>query len=351
MDKNSILITGGLGFIGSNYVRKLVHAGRQVINLDAGTYAGNKANLSDLNGSAAHILIVGSINERELVAQLLARYQPGAIVNFAAESHVDRSIKCAQPFVETNVLGTVTLLAATRDYWLNLNAVDQHKFRFVHISTDEVYGSIETGAFVETDPYRPNSPYSASKASSNHFVRSFYETFQLPTVTITASNNYGPYQFPEKLIPLMILQALAQQPLPIYGTGENVRDWLHVADHCAAIDSILAGGKIGEVYNVGGECPLSNLQVVATLCQILDKLRPLQYGSYAQLVKFVANRPGHDLRYSLDITKIRQELGWSPKIDFNSGLASTVEWYLNNESWCKGLQQRYQHSSKENIYA
>jgi dTDP-glucose 4,6-dehydratase len=328
---NTILVTGGLGFIGSHYVRSLVNNGHKVINLDACTYASNKDNISNLTGPGEHIFIEGSINNSELVRNILEKHKPQAIVHFAAETHVDRSIDSAKIFVETNVQGTFNLLECSRWYWNGLTEVDRNIFRFIHISTDEVYGSIENGGFLETSPYLPNSPYSASKASSNHFVRAFNKTFGLPTVTVTASNNYGPYQFPEKLIPLMILQALSEQPLTVYGTGTNIRDWLYVEDHCKAITVVLQRGTIGETYNIGGESLVSNLDVVSMICKTLDELKPRENGKkYAELVTFVVDRPGHDFRYSLDITKIKDELGWKPETTFNIGLRKTIQWYLLN---------------------
>lgn len=344
MINNNILVTGGLGFIGSHYVRSLVNSGYKVINLDACTYASNKDNLKDLAGPGEHIFIEGSINNNELVRNILENYKPRAIVHFAAETHVDRSIDAAAIFVETNVQGTFNLLECSRRYWQDLLAAEKNIFRFIHISTDEVYGSIERESFTEVYPYLPNSPYSASKASSNHFVRAFNKTFELPTIIITASNNYGPYQFPEKLIPLMFLQALAEQPLPVYGTGNNIRDWLYVEDHCKAISVVLKNGTPGEIYNVGGESLISNLQVVHMLCGILDELKPRLNGKkYAELITFVVDRPGHDFRYALDITKIKTQLGWKPTITFGVGLLKTIQWYLSNKQWYENLQQKHSH--------
>lgn len=331
----TVLVTGGAGFIGGNFVREVVAAGWTVVNLDALTYAGNLDTLAGLKATERHHFVRGDIGDEALVARLLAGHRPQAIINFAAESHVDRSIDGPAAFVQTNVVGTLSLLERARDYWRNLAGPARDTFRFVHISTDEVYGSLgETGKFVETTPYAPNSPYSASKAASDHLVRAFHHTYGLPVVTTNCSNNYGPYQFPEKLIPLIIAKALAGEPLPVYGDGSNVRDWLYVSDHCEAIRTVLAKGRIGEVYNVGGDAERRNIEVVKTICALLDERRPREDGQPRESqITFVADRPGHDQRYAIDSSKIQTELGWRPQVDFETGLARTVDWYLENQDW------------------
>ncbi len=331
------LVTGGAGFIGGNFVLDAVSSGIRVVNLDALTYAGNRDTLAALDGNADHIFVLGDIGDRALVTKLLAEHRPSAIVNFAAESHVDRSIDGPAAFVQTNVVGTLVLLECARDYWRTLEGESKDAFRFLHVSTDEVYGSLgETGAFTEETPYAPNSPYSASKAASDHLVRAFHHTYGLPVLTTNCSNNYGPYQFPEKLIPLVIQKALAGQPLPVYGDGLNVRDWLYVKDHCAAIRRVLEAGRVGETYNIGGDAEKQNIVVVKTICALLDARRPLGDGRTREsLIAYVKDRPGHDRRYAIDASKLQRELGWKPTVDFETGIARTVEWYLDNEAWVK----------------
>jgi dTDP-glucose 4,6-dehydratase len=333
----TLLVTGGAGFIGSNFVRQAVADGLRVVNLDLLTYAGNLDSLADLEGQAGYRFVQGDIGDRTLVASLLAQHRPDAVVNFAAESHVDRSIDGPAAFVQTNVVGTLNLLECARDYWRGLDDAARAAFRFLHVSTDEVYGSLgDSGKFTETTPYAPNSPYSASKAASDHLVRAFHHTYGLPTLTTNCSNNYGPYQFPEKLIPLIIAKALAGEPLPVYGDGRNVRDWLYVGDHCAAIRAVLAGGRIGEVYNVGGEAERENLTVVKTLCALIDERRPRPDGAKREsLISFVRDRPGHDRRYAIDASKLRGELGWRPALSFEQGMAQTVDWYLAHQDWVR----------------
>lgn len=332
-DQPTWLVTGGAGFIGGNFVLGAVGGKRaRVVNLDALTYAGNLETLAPLASDPDHEFIQGDIGDPERVQALLAEHQPDAIVNFAAESHVDRSIEGPAEFIQTNVVGTLNLLECALAYWRERGKPDS--FRFLHVSTDEVYGSLgETGLFTETTPYAPNSPYSASKAASDHLVRAFHHTYGLPVLTTNCSNNYGPYQFPEKLIPLMIQKALAWEPLPVYGDGLNVRDWLYVADHCQAIEAVLRGGRVGEVYNVGGDAEKTNIDVVRILCAILDDLRPGD-GRREDLITFVTDRPGHDRRYAIDASKLKSELGWAPQETFESGLRRTVNWYLDHQDWC-----------------
>ena len=340
----TLLVTGGAGFIGSNFVLDWLAApearGEPVVDLDALTYAGNLANLASLQGDARHVFVQGDIADRALVDRLLAEHRPRAIVHFAAESHVDRSIHGPGAFIKTNVEGTFTLLEAARAYWTKLEGDAKSAFRFLHVSTDEVYGSLAPGApaFTEDHPYEPNSPYAASKAASDHLVRAWHHTYGLPVVTTNCSNNYGPYQFPEKLIPLMIVNALAGKPLPVYGDGMQVRDWLYVGDHCAAIRTVLARGRLGETYNIGGWNEKPNREIVDTLCALLDELRPDPGGSYARLVAFVADRPGHDRRYAIDARKIERELGWRPAETFASGIRKTVRWYLDHADWTAQVQ-------------
>jgi dTDP-glucose 4,6-dehydratase len=337
----TILVTGGAGFIGSNFVLDwLATSDEPVVNLDALTYAGNLRNLASLQGDARHTFVKGDICERALVDQLLATRQPRAIVHFAAESHVDRSIHGPGAFMRTNVEGTFMLLEAARGFYSGLAGAEKAAFRFHHVSTDEVYGSLapEAPAFTEQHAYEPNSPYSASKAASDHLVRAWHHTYGLPVLTSNCSNNYGPYHFPEKLIPLMIVNAVAGKPLPIYGDGLNVRDWLYVRDHASAVRAILAGGRVGETYNVGGWNEKTNREIVHTICDLLDELRPSAEGSYRRLITFVADRPGHDRRYAIDARKIERELGWRPAETFESGIRNTVQWYLDNPEWVADVQ-------------
>ena len=337
----TILVTGGAGFIGSNFVLDwLAGSDETVVDLDALTYAGNLANLASLSGDARHVFVHGSIGDGELVAQLLAKHQPRAVVNFAAESHVDRSIHGPEDFIQTNIVGTFRMLEAVRAYWGGLSAEAKAAFRFLHVSTDEVYGSLGKAdpAFSETNRYEPNSPYSASKAASDHLVRAYHHTYGLPVLTTNCSNNYGPYHFPEKLIPLVIHNALAGKALPIYGDGQQIRDWLYVKDHCSAIRRVLEAGRLGETYNVGGWNEKPNLDVVHTLCDMLDELKPRADGlSYREQITFVTDRPGHDRRYAIDARKLEQELGWKPAETFETGIRKTVRWYLDNQDWVNNV--------------
>ena len=337
-------VTGGAGFIGGNFVLEAVAKGVRVVNLDALTYAGNLDTLATLADRPDHVFVQGDIGDRELVASLLATHRPDAIVNFAAESHVDRSIDGPAAFVQTNVVGTLNLLECARDHWKSLEGDARDGFRFLHVSTDEVYGSLgDTGQFTESTPYAPNSPYSASKAASDHLVRAFHHTYGLPTLTTNCSNNYGPFQFPEKLIPLIVAKALAGETLPVYGDGRNVRDWLYVGDHCSAIRTVLERGRVGEVYNVGGDAERENIVVVKTICALLDARRPLADGRAREsLIAFVKDRPGHDRRYAIDATKLKSELGWAPSVSFEQGIARTVDWYLDHQDWVsRVLDGRY----------
>jgi len=347
-----ILVTGGAGFIGANFVLDwLERTGEGLVNLDKLTYAGNLGSLAALRGDARHLFVHGDIGDRAEVDALLARHRPRAVVNFAAESHVDRSIHGPAAFVETNIVGTFVLLEATRAYCSTLSDGERAAFRFLHVSTDEVYGSLgpDDPPFSETTPYAPNSPYSASKAAADHLVRAYHHTYGLPTLTTNCSNNYGPRQFPEKLIPLMIVNALAGQPLPVYGDGRNVRDWLYVGDHCAAIRAVLAGGRPGETYNVGGNAEMTNLDVVGTICRILGELAPGR--DYAGLIAFVKDRPGHDRRYAIDASKIRRELDWTPAESFASGMRRTVQWYLDNSTWLAAVTSGEYHKWMSLNYA
>jgi dTDP-glucose 4,6-dehydratase len=337
-----IFVTGGAGFIGGNFVLdwlKDPHA-EGVVNLDKLTYAANLTILDTLKHDPRHRFVHGDIGNRELVSRLLKEYQPRAIVNFAAESHVDRSIHGPVEFIETNIVGTFNLLECARHYWGGLKEGPKKNFRFHHISTDEVYGSLDPAApaFTEAHPYEPNSPYSASKAASDHLVRAWFHTYGLPVVTTNCSNNYGPYQFPEKLIPLAILNAMSDKPIPVYGDGQQVRDWLYVSDHCSAIRTVLAHGKLGQTYNIGGRNEKTNLVAVQTICEILDNLKPRADGrSYTTQITFVKDRPGHDRRYAIDARKIERELGWQPAEIFDTGVLKTVQWYLENPSWVEGV--------------
>jgi dTDP-glucose 4,6-dehydratase len=326
-----ILVTGGAGFIGSNFVLStLAASGEAIVNLDKLTYAGSLANLAPLQGDARHVFVKGDICDRALLRLLLAEHRPRAILHFAAESHVDRSIDGPAEFVQTNVVGTFSLLEEARAYWSSLEGAQKEGFRFLQISTDEVYGSLAAGApaFTEAHAYAPNSPYAASKAAADHLVRAYHHTYGLPVLTTNCSNNYGPRQFPEKLIPLMITQALAGKPLPVYGDGLNVRDWLYVMDHCEAVRAVLDKGRPGETYNIGGASEMTNLDVVRTLCALLDAVRPRKGGGYADLITMVKDRPGHDRRYAVDARRIAGELGWQPRENFESGMRKTVDWYL-----------------------
>ena len=340
----NILVTGGCGFIGSNFVRqRLLDRAAPVsrlVNLDKLTYAGNPANLADLAGDPRYVFAQGDIGDEALVSRLLSEHQIDAIVNFAAESHVDRSIDSPEPFIQTNVVGTLRLLNAARRHWASLPEPKKSGFRFLHVSTDEVYGTLSPAdpAFTEETPFAPNSPYAASKAASDHLVRAYQHTYKLPTLTTNCSNNYGPYHFPEKLIPLVILNALDGKSLPIYGDGQQIRDWLYVEDHASAIWCVLRQGKVGETYNVGGINERANLEVVRRICALLDTQSPRADGkSYADQITFVADRPGHDRRYAIDCTKLQRELGWKPKESFETGLAKTVAWYLKNRAWCDDI--------------
>lgn len=340
-DNSPILVTGGAGFIGSNFILQwMQNETAPVVNLDKLTYAGNLTNLESVSSGPRYSFVQGDICDRELVRELLQRHQPRAIVHFAAESHVDRSIHGPDDFVRTNVNGTFSLLEETRAYWTGLPEAGKSTFRFLHVSTDEVYGSLEPGdaLFSESTPYAPNSPYSASKAASDHLVRAYHHTYGLPTLTTNCSNNYGPYQFPEKLVPLMILNALGGKPLPVYGDGRNIRDWLYVMDHCEAVRAVVARGRVGNTYNIGGATEKSNIEVVRSICSILDELRPKDsVVPHAKLITFVTDRPGHDLRYAMDARKIERELNWHPRETFETGLRKTIQWYLAQQPWVQGV--------------
>ena len=347
-----VLVTGGAGFIGSNFILRRTAKGDSILNLDKLTYSGNLENLASVKGNTNYSFVRGDIGDRALVNKILGEFKPQAIVNFAAETHVDRSVVDPNSFVQSNVVGTTNLLLESLDYWRSLEEEKKRQFRFHHISTDEVYGTLgfEDAPFTEETAYSPNSPYSASKASSDHFVRAFHETYGLPTLISNCSNNYGPRQFPEKLIPLMILNAIEGKPLPIYGNGKNIRDWLHVNDHCDAISTILKKAVPGESYNVGGNCEKNNLEVVGAVVKILDKECPRSDGkSYSEQITFVKDRPGHDLRYAIDASKIKKELRWSPSFNFDQGIRDTVLWYLNNEEWVRNVKNgSYQDWIKQN---
>jgi dTDP-glucose 4,6-dehydratase len=337
-----ILVTGGAGFIGANFVLDwLATTGESVLNLDKLTYAGNLENLATLDGNDRHTFVQGDLGDATLVAELLTRHQPRAVLNFAAESHVDRSIHGPEDFIQTNVVGTFRLLEAVRAYWGGLQGSAKENFRFLHVSTDEVYGSLtkDEPAFTEAHSYEPNSPYSASKAASDHLVRAWHHTYGLPVLTTNCSNNYGPYHFPEKLIPLIIVNALAGKSLPVYGDGMQVRDWLYVKDHCSAIRRVLEAGRVGEVYNVGGWNEKPNIDIVHTVCTLLDELRPRDDGqAYSRQITYVTDRPGHDRRYAIDARKLEQELGWKPAETFETGIRKTVRWYLDNPKWVANVQ-------------
>jgi dTDP-glucose 4,6-dehydratase len=343
-EKKTVLVTGGSGFIGTNLVRLLLDSGEyRLVNLDALTYAANPSSLADLHGDPGYVFVKGNITDRELVSSLLAKYEPAGVLHLAAESHVDRSIVNAEDFIQTNVVGTYSILEAARAYWNALPSERKSTFRFLHVSTDEVFGSLgEEGYFSEETPYEPNSPYAASKAASDHFVRAFHHTYGLPTVITNCSNNYGPYQFPEKMIPLMILNALSGKPLPVYGDGSNVRDWIYVEDHCKAVKLAFEQGTPGEVYAIGANNEQKNINLVNQICSILDEIAPpsevhqlREQGleSYSDLINFVQDRPGHDHRYAIDSSKIARELGWQPEAKFETGLRNTIEWYLSHPEW------------------
>lgn len=350
--KNNIIVTGGAGFIGSNFILDILGASNSntpdlIINLDCLTYAGNLENLESLKDNSRYAFVKGSITDKTLVAKLFKEYQPCTLIHFAAESHVDRSIRDSGDFIETNIIGTYTLLESARQYFNTLNEEDQAQFRFLHVSTDEVYGSLSKNEapFSEENKYEPNSPYSASKASSDHLVRAWYHTYQLPTLITNCSNNYGPYQFPEKLIPLCIFNALANKPIPIYGDGKQIRDWLYVKDHCKAIQSVLIKGEVGETYNIGGLNEKTNIEVVNQICQLLDQLKPRADGkSYVKQIQFIQDRPGHDKRYAIDASKLQSKIGWKPEESFESGLNKTIHWYLDHQEWASHISNgEYQH--------
>ncbi|HCY16731.1 MAG: dTDP-glucose 4,6-dehydratase [Curvibacter sp. GWA2_64_110] len=350
-----ILVTGGAGFIGANFVLDwLAQSDEPVLNLDKLTYAGNLENLASLQGDTRHVFVRGDIGDTALVERLLSEHRPRAVLNFAAESHVDRSIHGPEDFIQTNIVGTFRLLEAVRAYWNGLDDEAKAAFRFLHVSTDEVYGSLKSGepAFTELHRYEPNSPYSASKAASDHLVRAYHHTYGLPVLTTNCSNNYGPYHFPEKLIPLMIVNALGGKALPIYGDGQQIRDWLYVKDHCSAIRRVLEAGRLGEVYNVGGWNEKPNIEIVDTVCALLDELRPRTDGqSYREQITFVKDRPGHDRRYAIDAHKLERELGWKPAETFDTGIRKTVQWYLDNQAWVAGVTSGSYRQWVETHYA
>lgn len=351
----SILVTGTAGFIGSSFARqRLAASNEKIISLDALTYAGHLSTLLPVMDNPNHLFVQGSIGDKVLIFKLLAAYKPRAVVNFAAESHVDRSIHGPEAFIETNVLGTFRLLEAVREYWQELTGEEQSRFRYLHVSTDEVYGTLgkDDAPFAETNRYEPNSPYAASKAASDHLVRAWHHTYGLPVLTTNCSNNYGPYHFPEKLIPLVIINALADKKLPIYGDGQQVRDWLYVEDHTRAIYEVLERGHLGETYNIGGCNEKTNLEVVRTICTILDELKPREDGSsYSRLITFVKDRPGHDRRYAIDARKIEGELGWKPQETFDTGIRKTVQWYLDNQAWVRQVTDAGYREWLEKQYA
>src|SRR5690349_3919917 len=349
-----ILVTGGAGFIGANFVLDWLDAvGEPVVNVDKLTYAGNLGNLASVRDDARHVFVRGDIGDRARVAALLSTHRPRAVINFAAETHVDRSIRGPAPFIETNVVATFSLLETVREWWSALAPPERDAFRFLHISTDEVYGSLgpRDAAFSETTPYAPNSPYSASKAASDHLVRAYHHTYGLPVLTTNCSNNYGPYQFPEKLIPLIIVNALAGKSLPVYGDGQQIRDWLYVKDHCDAICRVLEAGLPGQTYNIGGWNEKPNIEIVHIICELLDKLRPHGTGSYSNLIHFVTDRPGHDRRYAIDASKIERELGWKPAETFETGILKTVQWYLDNSNWTDNVKSGAYRTWIEKNYA
>jgi dTDP-glucose 4,6-dehydratase len=352
--RDAVLVTGGAGFIGSNFVLDWIrHTSSATVNLDLLTYAGNAANLAELEDEPRYTFVRGDICDAELVRSLLREHKPRAVAHFAAESHVDRSIASPEAFIHTNVMGTFTLLEQARSYWKELNEADRAGFRFLHVSTDEVYGSLgpQDPAFTETTAYSPNSPYAASKAGSDHLVRAYHHTFGMPVLTTNCSNNYGPFQFPEKLIPLVILNALDEKPLPVYGDGKNVRDWLFVEDHCAAIRRVLEAGRPGETYNVGGNSERANIDVVTTICDLVDEMRPRPGRSRRSLITYVADRPGHDRRYAIDARRLAAELGWKPAEGFEGGLRKTVRWYLDHPEWVKSVRTGAYREWIENNYA
>ena len=348
----TILVTGGAGFIGSNFIHFMMdNSDEKIVNLDKMTYAGNSENLTGLNDNARYVFIQGDIGDRELVNKILNEYRPTFIVNFAAETHVDRSIHDPSLFIESNIVGVANLLDISLMYYKTLTEHDRKKFRILHVSTDEVYGSLDADdpPFSEDTRYAPNSPYAASKASADHLVRAYHHTYGLPTLTTNCSNNYGPYQYPEKLIPLMILNAIQGKELPVYGDGGNVRDWLYVTDHCSGIKVVLEEGRMGETYNIGGWNEMNNLDVVHSICSILDEVAPRAEGNYRDLIKFVADRPGHDRRYAIDASRVKNELGWSPKESFETGIQKTVNWYLDNMQWIEAITKtEYKSWIKEN---
>ncbi len=351
----TVLVTGGAGFIGSNFVLDwLALSDERIVNVDKLTYAGNLENLAILQGDSRHVFVQGDIGDRELIESILNEYCPRAVINFAAESHVDRSIHGPEDCIQTNIVGTFRLLEAMRTYWANLPADEKSIFRFLHVSTDEVYGSLSNDdpAFSEDNSYEPNSPYSASKAASDHLVRAWYHTYGLPVLTTNCSNNYGPYHFPEKLIPLVIVKSLAGMPLPIYGDGMQIRDWLYVKDHCSAIRCVLAMGRLGETYNIGGWNEKYNIDIVKTICTLLDEVSPRPDGhSYSEQITFVTDRPGHDRRYAIDASKIERELGWRPAETFDTGIRKTVQWYLENQQWVANVQSDAYREWVEENYA
>lgn len=348
----TVLVTGGAGFIGGEFVRQLYADGQfRIVNLDKLTYAGNLASLAEITDQSRHLFYEGDIGDARLVRNIFTLHRPDWVVNFAAESHVDRSIDSPGEFIETNVLGTFRLLEEARHFWSSASKDKQDAFRFLHVSTDEVYGSLgPTGKFTEETQYAPNSPYSASKASSDHLVRAYHHTYGMPVLTTNCSNNYGPYQYPEKLIPLMILNCMAGKPLPVYGDGQQIRDWLYVSDHCKAIRMVLERGRVGEVYNVGGDCERANIDIVKTICKTIDAMYP-QSQPRERLIKYVQDRPGHDRRYAIDFSKINRELGWRPSCTFEQHIETTVAWYMNNEAWLKTLHKEQEVTQRRGLKA